>query len=150
MARRQRWAQLTHESQEPDSFDTYRYHSVFTDSPLPMLAAEKDHCPHAVIESVIAEAKDGALAHLPSGKFQANAAWLVLVAIAVLSGTVHRRERAGTIGRKLISLPARLAFSVRRLRLHTPVGRPWQSGLENLLAAIAKIARLLSAGACRT
>jgi len=46
-----------------------RYHAVFIDSPLPMLAAEKDHRAHAVVESVIAELKDDALAHLPSGKF---------------------------------------------------------------------------------
>ena len=111
-------------------FDTYRYHAVFTDSPLPMLAAERDHRAHAVIESVIAEAKDGALAHLPSGKFQANAAWLVLAAIthnltraiATLAGTAHRRERAATIRRKLIALPSRVASSARRLRLHAPTG----------------------------
>ncbi|WP_380156286.1 IS1380 family transposase [Kineococcus sp. R86509] len=130
-------------------FETYRYHAVFTDSPLPMLVAEKDHRAHAVIESVIAEAKDGPLAHLPSGKFQANAAWLVLAAIthnltraiAALAGTTHRRERAGTIRGKLISLPARVAFSARRLRLHAPSGWPWQSGLENVLAAIVEIDR---------
>ena len=51
-------------------------------SPLPMLAAEADHRDHAIIEQVIADLKNGPLAHLPSGKFAANAAWLVCAAIA--------------------------------------------------------------------
>ena len=139
-------------------FDTYRYHAVFTDSPLAMLAAEKDHRAHAVVESVIAELKDGALAHLPSGKFGANAAWLVLAAIthnlaravAVLAGAGHRRERVGTIRRKLISVPARVASSARRLRLHAPRGWPWRSGLVNLLGAIGQIARPQPLRTCRT
>ncbi len=139
-------------------FDTYRYHAVFTDSPLPMLVAEKDHRAHAVIESVIAQPKDGPLAHLPSGKFQANAAWLVLAAIthnltraiAVLAGPGHCRERAATIRSELISLPARVASSARRLRLRAPSGWPWQSRVVNVLAAIAQIARLQLVLAHRT
>ena len=55
---------------------------MFTDSPLPMLDAEADHRRHAVIEQVIADLKDGPLAHLPSGNFIANSAWLVLAVIA--------------------------------------------------------------------
>ncbi len=55
---------------------------MFTDSPLPLLQAEADHRRHAIIEQVIAELKAGPLAHLPSGKFTANAAWLVLAAMA--------------------------------------------------------------------
>jgi hypothetical protein len=39
---------------------------VFTDSPLDMLDAEADDRRHAVIEQVIADLKNGPLAHLPS------------------------------------------------------------------------------------
>ncbi|MPZ73552.1 MAG: hypothetical protein GEU74_10030 [Nitriliruptorales bacterium] len=46
-------------------FAVYRYHAVFTDSAEPMLAAEATHRDHAIIEQVIAELKNGALAHLP-------------------------------------------------------------------------------------
>src|SRR3954447_22881524 len=60
----------------------YRHHAVFTDSPLPMLAAEAAHRDHAIVEQVIAELKNGPLAHLPSGRFTANAAWLVCAAMA--------------------------------------------------------------------
>ena len=41
--------------------------AVFTNSPLPMLAAEKAHRAHAIVEQVIADLKNGPLAHLPSG-----------------------------------------------------------------------------------
>jgi Transposase DDE domain group 1 len=53
-----------------------------TDSPLTMLEAEKTHRAHAIVERVIADSKGGALAHVPSGSFAANGAWLVMAAIA--------------------------------------------------------------------
>ena len=63
-------------------FRVWRHHAVFTDSPLPMLEAERDHRRHAIVEQVIADVKNGPLAHLPSGHFAANSAWLVLAAMA--------------------------------------------------------------------
>jgi len=48
-------------------FVVYRYHAVFRNSPLPMLEAEKAHRGHAIVEQVIADLKNGPLAHLPSG-----------------------------------------------------------------------------------
>jgi hypothetical protein len=47
-------------------FTTWRYHAVFTDTPLPMLQAEAAHRGHAIVEQVIADLKNSALAHLPS------------------------------------------------------------------------------------
>ncbi len=139
-------------------FDTYRYHAVFTDSPLSMLAAEKAHRAHAIVESVIAELKDSALAHLPSGKFQANAAWLVLAAIthnltralAALAGVGHRRARMATVRRKLISIPARVASSARKIRIHAPAGWRWQTGFANVLAALDFLAHQRAARRLRT
>ena len=58
-------------------FTAYRYHAVFTNSPLPMLKAERAYRAHAIIEQVIAELKSGPLAHLPCGHFWANSDWLV-------------------------------------------------------------------------
>lgn len=129
-------------------FDTYHYHAVFTDSPLSMLAAEKVHRAHAIVKSTISELKNNALAHLPSGKFQANAAWLILAviahnltrAVAALAGAGHRRERMATARRKLISIPARIASSARRFRLHAPAGWRWQIGFGNVLAAVEVLA----------
>jgi hypothetical protein len=63
-------------------FAAWRHHAIFTDSPLPMPQAEADHRRHAIVEQVIADLKNGPLAHLPSGNFMANSAWLVLAAIA--------------------------------------------------------------------
>jgi hypothetical protein len=50
---------------QSELFTAYRYHAVFTDSPLPMLEAEKAHRAHAIVEQVIADLKNGPLAHLP-------------------------------------------------------------------------------------
>ncbi|MEI2716398.1 MAG: IS1380 family transposase [Candidatus Nanopelagicales bacterium] len=63
-------------------FPLYRYHAIFTDNPADLITAEAQHRGHAIIEQVIADLKNSALAHLPSGKFTANAAWLVAAAIA--------------------------------------------------------------------
>jgi hypothetical protein len=59
---------------QDELFALYRYHAIFTDSPQPMIDAEATHRDHAIIEQVIADLKDSALAHLPSGHFNANAA----------------------------------------------------------------------------
>ena len=49
---------------------------------LDTVTADKVHRRHAIIEQVHADLKNSALAHLPSGVFTANAAWLVLAVIA--------------------------------------------------------------------
>ena len=82
-------------------FDTWRHHAVFVTSRFQMLQAEAQHRGHAIVEQVIADAAGSALAHLPSGSFQANAAWAVFWAIAhnltraagVLASAFQRRAR---------------------------------------------------------
>ncbi len=127
-------------STQGELFAAYRYHAVFTDSAEPMLAAEATHRDHAIIEQVIADLKDSALAHLPSGQFGANGAWLVCAAIShnltraagALASTIHARARTGTIRAQLIHTPARLARSAHRLVLHLPQHWPWEAGLDEL------------------
>ena len=66
-------------------FDTWRFHAFFTTTDPAVadtVAADKTHRGHAIIEQVHADLKHSALAHLPSGKFTANAAWLVLAVMA--------------------------------------------------------------------
>ena len=124
-------------------FTAYRYHAVFTDSPSPMVQVEKAHRAHAVVEQVIADLKNGPLAHLPSGHFWANSAWLVCAAMAfnltraagTLASVLHARATTGTIRAQLINIPARIARSARRLTLHLPVGWPWEHGWRQLLAS---------------
>ena len=55
---------------------------MFTDSPFETIQAEEHHRGHAQAEQVFADLADGPLAHLPSGSFPANAAWLACAAIA--------------------------------------------------------------------
>jgi hypothetical protein len=124
-------------------FTAHRYHAVFTDSPLEMLQAEQTHRAHAIVEQVIADLKAGPLAHLPSGSFAANSAWLVLAAVAfnltraagALASTVHARATTATIRAQLIAVPARLARSARRLRLHLPRDWPWEQAFGRLFQA---------------
>ena len=67
---------------QDELFPTYRYHAVFTDSPFTLVQAEAQHRGHAIIEQVNADLIAGPLAHLPSGRFSANDAWLTCAAIA--------------------------------------------------------------------
>ena len=75
-----------HKAAGQDSlFDVWRFHAFFTTAEpkiLDTVAADKTHRHHAVIEQVHSDLKNSALAHLPSGVFTANAAWLVLAVIA--------------------------------------------------------------------
>jgi len=128
---------------QSELFTAYRYHAVFTNSPLPMLKAEKAHRAHAIVEQVIADLKNGPLAHLPSGHFWANSAWLVCAAMAfnltrtagTLASTFHARATTGTIRAQLIAVPARLARSARRLTLHLPTAWPWQQAWQQMATA---------------
>jgi hypothetical protein len=125
---------------QAEAFAVYRYHAVFTDNSEPMLTAEATHRDHAIIEQVIAELKNGPLAHLPSGRFAANAAWLICAAIAhnltraagVLAGGAHTRARAATLRTRLIHTPARVAHSAHRQLLHLPRDWPFEPGLDEL------------------
>ncbi len=128
-------------------FDTYRHHAFFTTTDpntQDTVAADKTHRAHAIIEQVNADLKAGPLAHLPSGVFTANSAWLVLAVIAfnltrtaaVIADHGGRLAKAttATIRRTLIHVPARLARSARRITLHLPKAWPWQHAFARLFA----------------
>jgi hypothetical protein len=129
--------------QQPALVEGYRYHAVFTDSALTMLQAESCHRGHAIVEQVIADLKNGPLAHLPSGRFAANAAWLACAAMAhnlsraagVLASRFHALARPATIRDQLINIPARIASSGRRLTLHLPTNWPWEHPWQGLAEA---------------
>ena len=119
-------------------FELWRFHAFFTTTDpqvLDTVAADKTHRGHAIIEQVHADLKNSALAHLPSGKFMANSAWLACAVMAfnltraasTLAGGRFARATTGTIRRTLISVPARVASSARRLTLHLPDRWPWQT-----------------------
>jgi hypothetical protein len=126
-------------------FELWRFHAFFTTTDpevLDTVAADKTHRGHAIIEQVHADLKNSALAHLPSGKFHANSAWLVLAVMAFnltraagnLAGGRLRRATTGTIRRCLIHVAARVASCARRLTLHLPCDWPWETQWTQLFA----------------
>jgi hypothetical protein len=127
-------------------FTVYRYHAAFTDSPLPLVDAEADHRRHAIVEQVISQLKQGPLAHLPSGSFQANNAWLtpavithnLLRAPGCLASTFHARATTATLQDQIIAVPARIAGSARTLTLRLPARWPdrARAAWENLFDAL--------------
>lgn len=103
-------------------FAPWRHHAVFADSPLPMLEAMAAHRRHAIIEQVIADLTAGPLAHLPSGWFAANFAWLVLTAIA-FNPDPHRRLLGLAVARQS-DHGHHLAAAAHRPGPHHPLSPP--------------------------
>ena len=112
-------------------FPAWRYHAVFTDSPFVMLQAEEHHRDHAIVEQVFADWTDGPLAHLPSGSFPANAAWVACAAIShnllraagALASLACAKATGATLRRDLIGVAARAARHGRgHITLHLPEG----------------------------
>jgi hypothetical protein len=128
--------------QQDELFTLWRHHGFVTNSTLSAVEADQTHRDHAIIEQVIAELKDGPLAHAPSGKFTANAAWLALACLAfnllraagAAASVRHAKARWATLRAHLIDLPARIASSARRLVLHLPTDWPWAPAWEDLWA----------------
>jgi len=130
-------------------FDVWRFHAFFTTAPadtVDTVAADKTHRGHAIIEQVHADLKNSALAHLPSGKFTANAAWLVLAVIAfnltraaasLTAAPQLAKATTATVRRKLIHVPARVASSARRITLHLPEAWPWHKAWTRLFDRVA-------------
>ena len=116
---------------QDELFPVWRYHAVFTDSPFELIQAEGQHRGHAVVEQVFADVTSGPLAHMPSGVFAANAAWLSIAAMAhnllraagALASLPYAKARAATIRRDLIAVAARTARHGRgHITLHLPEG----------------------------
>ena len=125
---------------QDELFAMWRHHGFITNSTLTAVAADQTHRDHAIIEQVIAELKDGPLAHAPSGRFTANAAWLAFAALAfnllraagAAASVRHAKARWATLRTHLITVPARIASTARRLVLHLPVDWPWAPAWEDL------------------
>ncbi|MEE1806211.1 IS1380 family transposase [Streptomyces sp. BE133] len=128
--------------EQGELFPVWRYHPFFTDNPAGTLQAEREHRHHAVVEQVIADSKAGALAHLPSGHFHANSAWLILWAMAynllravgAHASAFHAKATTATIRAHLVHVPARIARSARRITLHLPRNWPWQQAWTHMFA----------------
>ncbi|PIJ34609.1 transposase [Mycobacterium heckeshornense] len=125
----------------PDAlFAVWRYHPFVTNSDLPTAQADITHRRHAIIETTFADLIDGPLAHIPSGLFAANCAWLACTVIAhnllratgTLASGEHVVARGATLRRDLVNIPARFAAPARKPMLHLPAHWPWQIGWKTL------------------
>ncbi len=129
------------DANSPDGlFPVWRYHPFFTNTTLPTAEADLTHRKHAIVETAFADLIDGPLAHIPSGLFAANCAWLacavithnLLRAAGTLAGGDHAVARGATLRRDLITVPARFAAPARKPMLHLPAHWPWQTGWKTL------------------
>jgi hypothetical protein len=128
----------------------WRHFAFITNRTDEIVLVEAEHREHAVVEQVIADLKDQALAHFPSGHFYANAAWTVLAALAHnlhrwtqqlgLPDTTVRAAR--TRRRRLLQVPGRLTRHARGWTLHLPARWPWH---DDYLAALNRIRALPAA-----
>ena len=132
----------------------WRYHTFVTDrDDLDTAAADAYHRAHATVELAIRDLKNNTgLAHLPSGSFAANAAWLTCAALAHnlfrwidrLGGA--RRDNTLTVGRtvanRLLAVPGRLVNRAGRTVLRLPARWPWATTFHNTLTDIRALPQL--------
>jgi hypothetical protein len=128
----------------------WRHFAFLTNRTDPLEVVESEHRQHAVVELAIRDLKDQALAHFPSGRFNANAAWTVTACLAHnllrwttligLPGATIRAAR--TVRRRLLQIPGRLTRNARRWTLHLPARWPWQ---HDFIRALARIRALPTA-----
>jgi hypothetical protein len=120
------------------------YHPMLTDRPGRTIDLEADHRRHAVVELAIRDLKAGGLAHVPSGKFAANAAWLVLACLAHniarwtlrAAGQQWADATSDTLRRKIITMPARVVHGARTIKLRFPRNWPWADAYQAALTTI--------------
>jgi Transposase DDE domain group 1 len=138
------------QAQQAELFPNWRYHAFVTDRVGTAVWLDQDHRRHAIVELTIRDLKSGVgLRHCPSGKFNANAAWLLIATLAhnllrwiaqIGLGTRDQLVVAKTLRRTLLSLPGRITRSARRSTLHLPDGWPWAAWLELALARLRCVA----------
>ena len=122
----------------------WRHFAFLTNRTDEIAIVEAEHRDHAVVEQVIADLKDQALAHFPSGHYGANGAWTVLAALAhnllrwtQLLGLPDTTVRAArTLRRRLLTIPGRLTSHARGWTLHLPARWPWHGDYTRALDRI--------------
>jgi hypothetical protein len=102
------------------------------------------------VELAIRDLKDQALAHFPSGKFLANAAWTVIAALAHnllrwttligLPDTIIPTAR--TLRRRLLTVPGRITHTARTVTLRMPARWPWETEFLAALDRLRAVPRL--------
>ena len=122
-------------------------------SQVPAVVVDRYHRRHATCELAIRDLKDsGGLAHLPSGVFAANAAWLLCAALAhnlyrhlALLGGTHlpgRLVRGRTIRTRLFGVPGRVVNHGGRRLLRLPTRWPWAGAYLTTLTNLRALPQL--------
>jgi len=131
-------------------FETWQHHALISNRTDALHLVEAEHRAHAVVELAIRDVKDQALAHFPSGDYDANAAWTVIACLAhdllrwteLLGLPASTPRRARTHRRRLLELPGRLTRHARAVTLHLPARWPWQTDYITALTAIRALPAL--------
>jgi hypothetical protein len=134
-----------HHGPQGQLFPTWRYHAFVTNLAGSAWALDQQHRAHAVVELSIRDLKAGPLAHLPSGSFHANGAWLQCAVLAhnllrwtATLGGLRANELivAKTIRRRFLNVPARLVNRSGRPTLRLPARWPWAEPFTAALDAL--------------
>jgi hypothetical protein len=128
----------------------WRHFAFLTNRTDALELVESEHRQHAVVELAISDLKDQALAHFPSGKFLANAAWTVIAALAHnllrwttligLPDTVIPTAR--TVRRRLLTVPGRITRTARTVTLRMPARWPWELAFLTALERLREMPAL--------
>ena len=130
----------------------WRYHAFATNSDLEVVEADRTYRHHACVELGIRDLKHHTgLAHCPSGRFFANAAWM---AAAVLAHNLYRwinhhtkavkdKLTCGrTVRTRLFNLPGRIVNHSHKLILRLPTRWPWAHTYRTALNSIRSLPQL--------
>jgi hypothetical protein len=133
--------------EQAELFPDWQHFAFLTNRTDALELVEAEHRQHAVVELAIRDLKDQALAHFPSGRFYANAAWTVIAALAhnllrwthLLALPDQTVRTARTLRRRLLAVPGRITHHGRRSTLRMPARWPWA---QDFLAALARLRAL--------
>jgi hypothetical protein len=136
-----------HRGPQGQLFPTWRYHAFVTNLAGSAWRLDAQHRAHAVVELSIRDLKAGPLAHLPSGSFHANSAWLQCAVLAHnlirwtarLGNTAERDDTlivAKTFRTRLLTVPGRVVRPAGRPRLRLPARWPWAATFLAALSAL--------------
>ena len=125
----------------------WRHFAFITDLEGEAVDVDAFHRAHATVELAIRDLKEGAgMEHVPSGNFNANAAWLVCAALAhdlirwtAMLGEITPKEQltvARTVRTRFFSIPGRLVSRAGRPTLRAPIGWPWAEAFERALGLL--------------
>jgi hypothetical protein len=131
-------------------FATWDYHAFATNLAGSAWRLDQQHRHHAVVELAIRDLKAGPMAHFPSAKFAANAAWLACAAIAHnlirwtanLGGTRGTQQllTIKTFRKRFLQIPGRFVRPAGRPTLRLPARWPWQTAFNAALTRVRALA----------